>query len=249
MHLLKLGKADRFSGQTLDPGPEIQVFTLNLLGISLADYMLVLIQISFIGTPVIRIKTLNTKGFQECLELLKYRIFSLAKNISKNSVGCMIYRMPKPALIGFSFDKGPLLVKLCRITGELKTNLIVRTQPQSADIGVNLNDVVFFAPDNIDDCRFTDLENPAGIPNTASVDSHVNNLFLNAKSTGFITILQHEAFGGAVWILADITLHTVAVKSTLPNFCTVAASAADFCKTYHPLYDRDGCSIFYTGLP
>ena len=55
MHQFGLRETDSFSCQTLDPSSQVQVFTLDFLGVALTNFMLVNIEMAFVSTPVIGI--------------------------------------------------------------------------------------------------------------------------------------------------------------------------------------------------
>jgi hypothetical protein len=53
MHEFLFGKANSLPRESFDPGPEIQVFAFNFLGVTLAYFMLVRIQMASISTPLV----------------------------------------------------------------------------------------------------------------------------------------------------------------------------------------------------
>jgi hypothetical protein len=55
MHLNRFGKADRLAGEPLDTGPQGQMPALDLLCVSLARGVLVGIEMTAIGPPIIHI--------------------------------------------------------------------------------------------------------------------------------------------------------------------------------------------------
>ena len=56
--------------------------------------MLFSIEMTFIGSPVICIESLDIKGGQKSLKLFEHLILPLAENVSENSIRCMIYSVP-----------------------------------------------------------------------------------------------------------------------------------------------------------
>ena len=61
MHVVRLGETDRAAHQPLDPGPKINVFALNFLGVVLAHLMLVGIHVPLVGPPPVRVIARNAK--------------------------------------------------------------------------------------------------------------------------------------------------------------------------------------------
>ena len=62
VHRCRFGKANRASHETLDPGAQIDVFTLDFLRMLLANVMLLRIDMPLVGAPSIRVKPRDTKG-------------------------------------------------------------------------------------------------------------------------------------------------------------------------------------------
>src|SRR5437870_13760410 len=56
MHALCLGEAQRAANEPLDPGPQIDVFALDLLRVLLAHLMLLGIKMPRIGPPAVSVK-------------------------------------------------------------------------------------------------------------------------------------------------------------------------------------------------
>src|SRR5262245_58503114 len=56
VHALRLGAAQRTTDEPLDPGPEIDVFTLDFLRVLLAYLMLLHIEMPLVGPPAVSVK-------------------------------------------------------------------------------------------------------------------------------------------------------------------------------------------------
>jgi hypothetical protein len=101
MHNLRFGKTNSPTGKSLDSGSESQVFALNSLGFSFPHFMLLCWQIPLIGTPSIRTKSFDTKGFKQPLELKEHFILAPAKHISQYLLSSTVNRMSQPSGISF----------------------------------------------------------------------------------------------------------------------------------------------------
>jgi hypothetical protein len=55
MHVVRLGETDRPAHPPLDPGPQMNVFALNFLGVVLANPMLCGVDVPLVGSPPIRV--------------------------------------------------------------------------------------------------------------------------------------------------------------------------------------------------
>jgi hypothetical protein len=61
MHRRRFGEANRAADKPLDPGPQIDVFTLDSLSILLAHVMLRGIEMPLVGPPPIGVKARDAK--------------------------------------------------------------------------------------------------------------------------------------------------------------------------------------------
>ena len=64
VHVLRLGEAQRAAYEALDPGPQLEVFALNFLGVLLAYLMLLGIEMPLVGPPAIGGKLRDAKRGQ-----------------------------------------------------------------------------------------------------------------------------------------------------------------------------------------
>ena len=69
MHLHGLGKTDRLTGEPLNPGPQGQMFSLDLLRVTLAWLVLICLYMSRVSAPIVRIILRDPKGLQQGFEL------------------------------------------------------------------------------------------------------------------------------------------------------------------------------------
>ena len=152
-------------------------FLRSIFWVFLCYLVLVFIEISVVGTPVIPIKTPNAKGFQKLFEFVKHFIFSSAKNVSQQCASVVINSLPEPALFGLFTNKRPLWINLCAIVGwsDICRDISTFFQ-QLMDVGIDLNEDTFLLCDCADDCPFGNLQNASGITNTAIIDGHIQYL-------------------------------------------------------------------------
>ena len=74
VHGDRFGKANGATYKPFNPGPQIDVFTLDFLRILLAHVMLRWVDMPCIGSPAIRIKSRDPKRLQQLLKFEKDRI-------------------------------------------------------------------------------------------------------------------------------------------------------------------------------
>ena len=112
MHQLTLGKANRFSCQTLDSSSQTQMLALNPLGLPFTHLMHFNWEMSFIRPPAIGAKSLDAKRFKQLLELKKHLIFAPSKHICQNLPSPPVNRVPQPSGVSLLAYKTPHFVKL-----------------------------------------------------------------------------------------------------------------------------------------
>src|SRR5215510_1384353 len=112
MHVLRLGEAQRAADQPLDPGPQIDVFALDLLRVLLAHLMLLSIEMPLVGPPAVRVELCDAKGGQQLLELQKDVVLPSSEHIRQDLPRVMINRVPQPARVRFAAHKTPYFIQL-----------------------------------------------------------------------------------------------------------------------------------------
>src|SRR5712691_1267309 len=112
VHRRRFRKANRATDEPLDPRPQIDVLTLNSLGMLLANVMLRGVEMALVGAPPIGVKADDAKWFKQFFQLEKHRIFMPPKDIRQHGSMVVINRMPEPARFGFLAHVTPHLVEL-----------------------------------------------------------------------------------------------------------------------------------------
>ena len=81
VHRGRFRKANRATDEPFDPRPQVDVLTLDSLGILLADFMLLGGNMALVCPPSIGVKPRDPKRLQETLKFKKNRILSTPKDI------------------------------------------------------------------------------------------------------------------------------------------------------------------------
>ena len=83
MHLNGLGNTDRLTGESFNPGPQGQVFSLDLLRVTLARLVLLCLDMSRVSAPIVCIITGDAKRLQQGLELQKHLVLATPKHVGQ----------------------------------------------------------------------------------------------------------------------------------------------------------------------
>ena len=101
VHRRRLGKANRATHETLDPGPQIDVLALDFLRMLLANVMLLWVDMPLVRSPSIGVKPRDTKRLKQGLQLQKDRILPSPKDVCQHGATVVIDRMPQPPWLRF----------------------------------------------------------------------------------------------------------------------------------------------------
>ena len=88
VHLFRLGKAERAADESFDPGPEIDVLTLDFLGVLLPHVMLLGSEMPLVGSPTVGGILRDAKRLQQLLQLQEDRVLPPSKHLGSHLPAC-----------------------------------------------------------------------------------------------------------------------------------------------------------------
>jgi hypothetical protein len=91
MHLDGLGKTDRLTGEPFKPGPQSQMFPLDLLRVAFAWPVLIYLYMARVRAPRVRIIFCDPKGYQQGFELQKYFVLATPKHIGQDLATAVMF--------------------------------------------------------------------------------------------------------------------------------------------------------------
>jgi len=94
VHRRRCGKANRATHETLDPGPQIDVFALDFLRMLLANVMLLRVDMPLVSPPPIRVKAADAKRLEQRLQLQKDRLLPSPEDVRQHGATLVIDGMP-----------------------------------------------------------------------------------------------------------------------------------------------------------
>src|SRR5215468_2521108 len=115
------------------------MIALDFLGVAFAWAVLVGVEVTRVGTPIIGIIPGQPEGLQQRFEPQKDLVFAAAKDVGQDLAGVVIDGMPEPTRVAFVPDKRPHL-----IISALASPAPPKSQATSAGCSVR-NNVVFTA--------------------------------------------------------------------------------------------------------
>ena len=97
--MLRLGEAQRAADEALDPGPQIEVFALNFLGVLLAHLVLLGSEMPLVGSPAVGGKPRDATRGQQLLELQEDIVLPSSEHIRSDLARVRIDGVPQPARV------------------------------------------------------------------------------------------------------------------------------------------------------
>src|SRR5262249_46091126 len=104
--------ASRFLRMATENCPQIDVFTLNSLRVLLANLMLRWVDMPFIRSPSVGVKSRDPKGLQEVLQFKKDGILATSKDVGHAGPFRVFDGMPYPPRLRFLPHVAPHLIEL-----------------------------------------------------------------------------------------------------------------------------------------
>ena len=86
----------------------------------------------------------------------------------------------------------------------------------------------------VDNGRAADLQNTCCISDTAAIDGHINQLFLNPRLISFVAVVQNEVLLATLRITATVPLLALPSEASLHDLGAVALGTANFLIAFHP---------------
>ena len=108
VHALGLGEAQRAAYESFDPGPEIDVFALDLLRVLLAYLMMLSCEMSLVSPPPVGVKLHDAKRCQQLLELQEDVVLLSSKHIRQDLPCVMMLGRRKARYLAARFLTPPV---------------------------------------------------------------------------------------------------------------------------------------------
>ncbi len=112
VHALCLGEAQRAADEPRDPGPSMNMFARDFLGVGLPHLMVLSIEMPLVGPPAIGGKLRDAKRGQPLLELQEDVVLPSSQHIRPDLPWVRIHGVPQPAWGRFAAYVPPHFVQL-----------------------------------------------------------------------------------------------------------------------------------------
>ena len=108
MHLHRLGKTDRLTGEPFNAGPQSQMLPLDLLRVAFTRLVLIYLYMARVGAPRVRVIFCDPKGFQQGFELQKYFVLATPKHIGQDLATAVMLGRRKARYLAARFLTPPV---------------------------------------------------------------------------------------------------------------------------------------------
>src|SRR6266581_3342222 len=197
---------------------------LDLLRIPLAWAVVSGVEMTRVGTPIIRVISCDPKGFQQSLQFQKHRILTPTKDIGQDRACAVIDGMPEPAGVAFVPDKRPHLIHLClRFASALYVPgyLVWVQRAQQSGVG-------------------TDMQRSRRIADPTGIETHVDDRVLDLRQTPAVAIVEQKTALGTEGVLAQVALCSPGRFPTFDDLVTLTVRAADGDERHGPFLPMGG---------
>src|SRR5215510_771494 len=210
------------------------MLALDFLRVPFAWAVLVGVQMSGVGTPMIRVVAGQSEGLEQRFELQKDLVFAATKDIGQDLARVVIDGMPEPAGVAFVPDKRPHFIhlRLCFPSALHVPGHLSRVQ-RAQQRGVHRLQRGFFLPEFTEYSSGTDVQRSRRIAHPTGIETHVDNLLLYLRYTTSVMIVEQKTPRGAEGVLAQVALGSAGRCAALGNLLLLAVRASDCDKGRH----------------
>src|SRR5215471_14186745 len=256
MHLRGFREADRLANQAFDACPQCQVLALDFLRVAFAWAVLVGVEVTRVGPPIIGIIAAQPEGLQQRFEPQKDLIFAAPKDVGQDLAGVVIDGMPEPAWVALVPDKRPHLIHLrLRFPSALQVPSHLGGVQRAQYSRVHRLQRRFFLLEFPQHRVGTDMQRARCITYPTGIKTHVDDHVLDLWQASAVAIVEQKTARGTQGVLAEVALGTPGRFPASDNLVTLTVRAADGDERHGPFLpmrsyeDKAQCDIHLSPSP
>src|SRR5215813_11548235 len=217
------------------------MLALDFLRVAFAWAMLVGIEVTRVGAPIIGIIAGQPKGLQQRFEPQKYLVLAAPKDVGQDLAGVVIDGVPEPARVALVSDKRPHLIHLrLRFPRALQVPGHLGWVQRAQHSGVHrLQDRGFlfeFTQHGVG----TDMQGSRRIAHPAGIETHVDDHVLDLRQAPPIAIVEQKTALGTEGVLAEVALGSPSCFAAFDDLVTLAMRATDGDERHGPFLPDGG---------
>src|SRR5215510_6607751 len=217
------------------------MLALDFLRVPFAWAVLVGVQMSGVGTPMIRVVAGQSEGLEERFELQKDLVFAATKDVGQDLAGVVLDGMPEPAGVAFVPDKRPHFIhlRLCfpsalHVPGHLSG--VQRTQQRGVHRLQHCCFLLEFSQHSVG----TDMQGSRRITYPTGIEAHIDDRLLDLRQAPAIAIVEQETAPGTVVVLTEVALGSPGCFAAFDDLVTLTMRATDGDERHGPFLPKGG---------
>src|SRR5215471_1426210 len=217
------------------------MLALDFLRVPFAWAVLVGVQMSGVGTPMIRVVAGQSEGLEQRFALQKDLVFAATKDIGQDLARVVIDRMPQPAGVAFVPDKRPHFIhlRLCfpsalHVPGYLSG--VQRAQQSGVHRLQHRGFLLEFTQHGIG----TDMQRSRCIAHSTGIKTHVDDHVLDLRQASAVARVEQKTALGTQGVLAEVALGAAGRFAAFDDLITLTVRAADGDERHGPFLPKRG---------
>src|SRR5215471_6195749 len=232
------------------------MLALDFLRVAFAWAVLVGVEVTRVGPPIIGIIAAQPEGLQQRFEPQKDLIFAAPKDVGPDLAGVVIDGMPEPAWVALVPDKRPHLIHLrLRFPSAFQVPSRLGGVQRAQYSGVHRLQRRFFLLEFPQHRVGTDMQRARRITYPTGIETHVDDHVLHLWQASAVAIVEQKTALGTQGVLAEVALGTPGRFPAFDNLVTLTVRAADGDERHGPFLpmrsyeDKAQCDIHLSPSP
>src|SRR4029450_3409428 len=204
------------------------MLALDFLCIAFAWAVLVGVEVTRVGPPIISIIAAQPEGLQQRFESHKDLIFAAPKDVGQDLASVVIDGMPEPARVAFVADKRPHLIHLrLRFPRALQVPGHRGGVQCAQQRSVHRFQHSFFLLEFTQYGVGTNMQRSRCIAHPAGIKTHIDDRLLHFRQAPAVAIVEQETPLGTASVLTEIRLGAAGRFAAFDDLVTLTVRAAD----------------------
>src|SRR5262245_5962786 len=215
------------------------MLALDFLRVAFAWAMLVGIEVTRVGAPIIGIIAGQPKRLQQRFEPQKYLVLAAPKDVGQDLAGVVIDGVPEPALVAFVPDKRPHLIHLrLRFPSALQVPGHLGRIQCAQQSGVHRLQPYFFLLEFTQHGVGTDMQGSRRITHPTGIETHVDDRLFDVRQAPTVAIVEEKTSPDTEGVLAEVALCAPGCFAAFDDLVTLTVRAADRDERHRPFLPK-----------
>src|SRR5215475_11094254 len=215
------------------------MLALDFLGVAFAWAMLVGVEVTRVGAPIIGIIAGEPKGLQQRFEPQKYLVLAAPKDVGQDLAGVVIDGVPEPARVAFVPDKRPHLIHLrLRFPSALQVPGHLGRIQCAQQSGVYRLQHYFFLLEFTQHGVGTDMQGSRRITYPTGIETHVDDRLFDVRQAPTVAIVEEKTSPDTEGVLAEVALCAPGCFAAFDDLVTLTVRAADGDERHRPFLPK-----------